>query len=291
MSYKIGIIGTGMLGHAVAEHLLDEGVELFIYNRTRAKALDLANKGANILDTPKEVAAKSDLTIIIVKDADAVRDVAFGKDGIIHGVHQGLVVADMSTISPIDSKSNAKRFLESNLIMLDTPVMGGPNVAITGDLIVMGAGPKDEFERFRPAFQKIGKKVFYLGQTGNAHAVKLAMNLQITMLALSLSEGLILVEKLGIKPETFLEILNSTYFKTGMSEKKAYDMIKGDVKPTFTLSNLRKDISTICKTAQNVDLDLPMMQKAEEVYRLAESKGFADFDYTGIITYLKKNEK
>ena len=285
---KIGIIGLGMLGNAVALHLLNSNFEIIAYNRTKEKTNELREKGAIIVSTPKEVAEKSELVIIIVKDADAVKQVSFEENGIIKGIHEKLIVADMSTIDPSESKNITKKFLKYNINKLDIPVMGGPNVAITGNLVMMASGNKDSFEECKTVFDTIASKVFHLGESGVAHSVKLAMNLQITMLALALSEGITLVKKADVDPKIFLEILNSTYFKTGMSEKKAYKMIEGKYNTTFTLANLKKDISTITNTAKTLGIELPMISKAEEVYENAIKEGLGDIDYTGIIEYLKK---
>jgi len=285
---KIGVIGLGMLGNAVALHLLNSNFEITAYNRTKEKTNELKEKGATIVSTPKEVAEKSELVIIVVKDADAVKQVSFEEDGIIQGNHEKLIVADMSTIDPSESKNISKKFLEYNIDKLDIPVMGGPNVAITGDLVMMGSGNKDSFEHCKTVFDTIANKVFHLGESGVAHSVKLAMNLQITMLALALSEGITLVKKADVDPKIFLEILNSTYFKTGMSEKKAYKMIEGKYDATFTLANLKKDITTMTNTAKSLGIELPMISKAEEVYENAIKEGLGDIDYTGIIEYLKK---
>nr|AIF12636.1 2-hydroxy-3-oxopropionate reductase (mmsB) [uncultured marine thaumarchaeote KM3_56_F06] len=285
---KIGIIGLGMLGNAVALHLLNSNFEIIAYNRTKEKTNELKEKGATIVSSPKEVAEKSELVIIIVKDADAVKQVSFEENGIIKGNHEGLIVADMSTIDPLESKKISEKFFESDINKLDIPVMGGPNVAITGDLVMMASGDKESFEECKTVFDTIANKLFHLGESGVAHSVKLAMNLQITMLALALSEGITLVKKADVDPKIFLEILNSTYFKTGMSEKKAYKMIEGKYNTTFTLANLKKDITTITNTAKSLGIELPMINKAEEVYENAIKEGLGDIDYTGIIEYLKK---
>lgn len=285
---KIGIVGTGMLGNAVGLHLLESGFDLTVYNRTREKTRELEKKGAKITDSPKNVAKNSELIIIVVKDADAVKEVSFGKNGIVEGKHEGMTVADMSTINPVESKKISKKFLEHKIIKLDTPVMGGPNVAITGELVMMASGDKMTFDRFKSVFEKIANKIFFLGEEGTAHLVKLSMNLQITMLALALSEGITLVRSANVDPKIFLDILNSTYFKTGMSENKAYKMIQEEFAPTFTLANLKKDISTITETADSFGINLPMIKKAEEVYKEAVKKGFGDMDYTGILAYIKK---
>lgn len=285
---KVGIIGLGMLGNAVAMHLLDEGFDLIVYNRTKEKTSQVEKKGAKIALTPKDVTKNSDLIITIVKDADALEQISFGSDGIIEGIHEGVIVADMSTISPKESKDISEQFEKHGIVKLDIPVMGGPNVAITGDLTMMVSGNKNTFEECRNIFEKITSKIFFLGDNGVANSVKLAMNLQITMLALSLAEGIMLVKKTDVDPKIFLEILNSTYFKTGMSEKKAYKMIEGKYDTTFTLSNLKKDIAIMTNTAKSLGIELPMLKKAEEVYGNAIKEGFGDIDYTGIIEYIKK---
>jgi len=285
---KIGIIGLGMLGNAVALHLLDSGFEVTVYNRTKEKTIQAREKGAKVVTSPKEIAENSELIITVVKDATAVKEISFEKDGIIEGKHEKLIVADMSTIDPSESKNISRKFQEHNIHKLDIPVMGGPNVAITGDLIMMASGNKESFDHCKNVFEKIANKVFFLGESGVAHSVKLAMNLQIAMLALALSEGIILVKKANVDPKIFLEILNSTYFKTGMSEKKAFKMIDGKFDATFTLANLKKDISTITSTAKSLGIKLPMIKKAEEVYENAIKEGFGEIDYTGIIKYIKK---
>jgi 3-hydroxyisobutyrate dehydrogenase len=284
---KVGIIGLGMLGNAVAEHLFDSGFQVSAYNRTKEKTVNLENKGVKIFTSPKDVAINSELVIIIVKDAKAVKEISFEKDGIIEGRHKKLIVADMSTIDPTESKKISKQFQDNDIYKLDIPVMGGPNVAISGDLVMMVSGDKNSYEDCKSIFEKIANKVFFLGGEGVAHSVKLAMNLQITMLALALSEGIILLKKSNVDPKIFLEILNSTYFKTGMSEKKAYKMIEGNYDATFTLANLKKDISTMTNTAKSLGIELPMISKAEQVYENAINAGLGDIDYTGIIEYIK----
>ena len=288
---KIGIIGIGMLGNAVALHLLDVGFQVTIFNRTKEKAIQLKEKGAIIATSPKEVAIKSELIIIIVKDANAVKEISFENNGIIKGAHDGLIVADMSTIDPLESKQISERFLKNNINKLDIPVMGGPNVAISGELVMMVSGDKKSFEQCRNILEKIANKIFFLGDNGAAHSIKLAMNLQITMLALALSEGIMLVEKTNIDPKKFIEILNSTYFKTGMSKNKAFKMIDGKYDATFTLKNLKKDIDTMLSSANSLELELPMLKKAKQVYDDAVNQGFGEIDYTGIIAYMRKINK
>ena len=208
---KLGIIGTGMLGEAVALHLLDVGYEVTVFNRSKEKTKKLENKGALVVDSPKNVAEKSDLVIVVVKDANAVKDVVFGDLGLVAGKHDGICIADMSTINPNSTREISKQVTENGIDYMEIPVMGGPNVAINGKLVIMASGKKEIFEKFKSVFESIADQSIFLGDTGTAHSIKLAMNLQIAMLALSLSEGITLTKKAGFDPEIFLKVLNSNF--------------------------------------------------------------------------------
>jgi len=164
-------------------------------------------------------------------------------------------------------------------------------VAIHGQLVLMASGNKDVFVAYKQVFDTIANKTFFLGKSGSAHSIKIAMNLQISLLALALSEGIMLTRKAGFDPEKFLEILNSTYFKTGMSENKAHKMIKDEFEPTFTLKNLQKDLGIITEAAKDFGAVLPMAERANEIYRDAIDAGVGEIDYTGILAYIKKLSK
>ncbi|MDE1764844.1 MAG: NAD(P)-dependent oxidoreductase [Thaumarchaeota archaeon] len=288
---NVGIIGAGLLGKAVAMRLINTGHKVTIYNRTKEKTESLAMLGAQVEESPKKVSEKSDLVITIVKDSSAVESVAFGRDGIVQGKHQGLVVADMSTINPISSRKIAEKLSQHGIPMVDSPVMGGPSLAEKGQLIVMIGGKKEIYEKYKTVFDSISEKTFYLGANGTADAMKLAMNLQISILALSISEGIILVKKSGLDPFLFLEVLNSTYFKTGMSTLKGPKMAKGIFEPSFFLSVMQKDLDEINYTAREVGANLPVARLANELYHNAVKDGFGKMDYTGIMAYLEKASK
>jgi 3-hydroxyisobutyrate dehydrogenase len=283
---QIGLIGTGIMGSAIARRLLAKGYELIVYNRTREKAERLKIFNVRVADTPKQIAEESQLILTVLKDADAVRSVCFDEDGIIHA-KKAVTLADVSTISPIHSREIADKLYKHNIIMIDTPVMGGPPLAENGELIVMAAGNKDILVKYEDVFKAISKKIFYLGKNGSGCGMKLAMNLQIAMLALALSEGMTLVNGLGLDPEKFLTILNSTYFKTGMSERKGPKMAKHNFEKTFALSMMLKDLYAINFTAKEHNLALPMSSMAEEVYRMATNLGYDDIDYTGILAFIE----
>src|SRR5690348_2728026 len=159
----VGIIGTGLLGSAIAKRIASSGHKVHVYNRTRQKAESLEKLGIDIEDSPKELAEKCEMVIIIVKDSKAIEEIAFGKNGIIHGKHDGLVIADMSTISPIASRKISKKFTENGIAMIDTPVMGGPSLAEKGQMIVMVGGKEDrKSTRLNSSHPSISYAVFCL---------------------------------------------------------------------------------------------------------------------------------
>ena len=285
---KVGIIGAGMLGSAVGMRMITKGAKLVVYNRTISKTKKLSEAGAIIKESAADVAIGCDLVITCVTNADALEKVCFGPCGLEEIAKDCPVICDMSTIRPSESKEITEKLKEHSITMLGTPVMGGPDAAIAGKLVMMVSGSEKTLSKCNSILSLVADKIFYVGKTGDAYAVKLAMNLQIAMLALSISEGIMFMDKSGVDPKKFLEVLNSTYFGTGMSKKKAYGMANGNVNPTFLLRNLKKDLDALTKASSSINLDLIMGEKALKVYKDATDDGYGDLDYTGIIEYLKK---
>jgi 3-hydroxyisobutyrate dehydrogenase len=177
---------------------------------------------------------------------------------------------------------------KAGLEMLGMPVMGGPALAETGELVPMVAGSRQVFEKARPVIEKLGK-TFYVGEKdGAANAIKLALNLNIALVASAVSEGITLARGCGIDPVIFVQILNSTYFKTGLSEKKGPKMVKNDFTPSFHLKNMLKDLELANSTAQAVGITLPQTSLAQQVFTAANNTGFSDQDYTSICAFLAK---
>src|ERR671925_2399537 len=284
---RVGVAGLGLMGSGMTSRLIDNGHRVSVYNRTRSKAQQFSNK-ANVALNPRELADSCDLIITVVTDFDAVKDVLFGSNGVIESGNRNLVVADASTISPSQSEHCAQRLHNANIEMLGMPVMGGPAAAETGDLVPIVAGRKQTFEKVRQVIEKLGK-TFYIGEKdGSANAIKLALNLNIALIATALSEGITLVKRAGIDPSIFIEILNSTYFKTGLSERKAPKMVKNDFTPTFHLKNMLKDLELAASTAQGTGITLPQTSLAQQIFRAANNMGFSDQDYTSICAFLAK---
>jgi 3-hydroxyisobutyrate dehydrogenase len=284
---KVGIAGLGLMGSGITKRLIDSGHMVSIYNRTRSKADQFSNK-ATVALSPRELAEGCDLLITVVTDFDAVKDILFGTKGVIESGNHNLVVADASTISPSQSEHCVQRLRSAGIEMLGIPVMGGPAAAEAGELIPIVSGNRQAFEKVRQVIEKLGR-IFYVGEKdGSANTIKLALNLNIALIASGLSEGITLVRRAGIDPSIFIEILNSTYFKTGLSEKKGPKMVKSDFSPTFHLKNMLKDLELATSTAQGTGITIPQTALAQQIFRAANNMGFSDQDYTSICAFLAK---
>jgi 3-hydroxyisobutyrate dehydrogenase len=284
---KVGIAGLGLMGSGITKRLIDSGHMVSIYNRTRSKAEQFSNK-ATVAFSPRELAESCDLLITVVTDFDAVKDILFGTKGVIESGNHNLVVADASTISPSQSEHCVQRLRSAGIEMLGIPVMGGPAAAEAGELIPIVSGNRQAFEKVRQVIEKLGR-IFYVGEKdGSANTIKLALNLNIALIASGLSEGITLVRRAGIDPSIFIEILNSTYFKTGLSEKKGPKMVKSDFSPTFHLKNMLKDLELATSTAQGTGITIPQTALAQQIFRAANNMGFSDQDYTSICAFLAK---
>jgi 3-hydroxyisobutyrate dehydrogenase len=284
---RVGTAGLGLMGSGITTRLIDTGHSVSVYNRTRSKAEQFSNR-ATVALSPRELADGCDLVITVVTDFDAVKDLLFERNGVIESSNHNLVVADASTISPSQSEHCAQRLRDAGIEMLGMPVMGGPAAAKAGDLVPIVAGSRETFDKVRHVIEKLGR-TFYVGEkNGSANAIKLALNLNIALVASAVSEGITLVRRQGIDPLVFIEILNSTYFKTGLSEKKGPKMVKNDFSPTFHLKNMLKDLELAITTAQDTGVTLPNTALAQQLFRAANNTGFSDQDYTSICAFLAK---
>ena len=284
---RVGVAGLGLMGSAIATRLVNTEHAVSVYNRSSSKS-ERFSKSATVAFSPKELGSNCDLVITIVTDFNAVKEVLLGKEGIIESTNHSLIVADASTISPLESENCARELRMAGIEMLGMPVMGGPAAAETGDLVPMVSGSRHAFEKARQVIEKLGR-TFYVGERdGSANAIKLALNLNIALVASGVSEGITLVKGYGIDPSIFVQILNSTYFKTGLSEKKGPKMVKNDFSPTFHLKNMLKDLELATGTAQAAGVTLPQTALAQQIFRAANNSGFSDQDYTSICAFLAK---
>ena len=284
---NIGIIGTGLMGSAIAHRLIERGFKVFLYNRTKGKADGLVKKGAIRMRYPSDLGRKCNFVIISVTDGRAVKQILFGDNGLVNSNNKRLIVVDTSTILPDDSIYCANLMKKKGYAILQAPIMGGPDATMKGDVITIVSGNKKIIEKSRRILSSYSKKLFNLGnKDGAANFIKLGLNLNIALIAISLAESIVFVKKSKIDPSKFLEILNSTYFRTGLSEIKGPKMIKNNFEPKFFLKNMLKDVQLLNESATNNDISLSFASLAEQYFRIASNKGYSELDYTAILKLL-----
>ncbi|TLX90624.1 MAG: NAD(P)-dependent oxidoreductase [Thaumarchaeota archaeon] len=281
---KIGIVGNGLMGSAIAHRLLKRGFEVYLYNRSKERSNALVKEGAIRMEHPVMLGKKCNFVIVSVTDGYAVRQVLFGENGLIHCNNKHLTVVDTSTVLPEDSIYCANSMKKIGYKVIQAPIMGGPDATLKGDVISIVSGNKKIFEKCRKILNNFSKKIIYIGNAdGAANYMKLALNLNIALIAISLSESIVFVKKSKVDPAIFLEILNSTYFKTGLSEIKGPKMIKNNFEPKFFLKNMLKDVQLLNECAKNSGTSLSFSSLAEQYYRIAVNRGYSELDYTAIL--------
>ncbi|HEX2306434.1 MAG TPA: NAD(P)-dependent oxidoreductase [Nitrososphaeraceae archaeon] len=281
---NIGIIGNGLMGSAIAHRLLERGFQIYLYNRTKERSNALVKKGAIRMEQPSMIGKECNFVIISVTDGQAVKEILYGDNGLVNCNNKQLTVVDTSTVLPEDSIYCANLMKKKGYAIIQAPIMGGPDATKKGDVITIVSGNEKISEKCRKILTSFSKKIFYVGnQDGVANYIKLGLNLNIALLAISLSESIVFVKKSKIDPAIFLEILNSTYFKTGMSEIKGPKMIRNNFEPKFFLKNMLKDIQLINECAKHNGASLLFSSLAEQYFRIAANRGYSELDYTAIL--------
>ncbi|MDW0231093.1 MAG: NAD(P)-dependent oxidoreductase [Nitrososphaeraceae archaeon] len=281
---NIGIIGTGLMGSAIAERLIERGFTVYVHNRSKQRSDALVRKGGIRIGNPSELGKKCNYVIISVTDGNAVKEILFGNNGLINSNNNQLSIIDTSTVLPEDSIYCANLMKRKGYAMIQAPIMGGPDATRKGDVISIVSGDKKIMEKCRRILTNFSKKIFYAGhRDGAANYLKLGLNLNIALIAISLSESIIFIKKSKTDPTVFLDILNSTYFKTGLSEIKGPKMIRNNFEPKFFLKNMLKDVQLLNECAKRNNASLSFSSLAEQYFRMAANRGYSELDYTAIL--------
>ncbi len=276
---NVGFIGLGAMGSAIVEQLLNAGHSVTGWNRTRSKAKKLIEAGLKWADSPRAVAETADVTFSMVFNDEALRAIAAGPDGVIAGLSHGKVYADMSTVSPDVVRELAPQAAEKGASLLDSPVSGSPITVRQGKLTFMVAGDKSAFEKIEPILLTIGPKATYIGPSGQASVLKIALNLSIPVQLLAMFEGLALAEKNGIPRELALEVmLNSAIVSPAMKYRGPFALALPE-EPLFDMTGQRKDIFMALKMGHELDVPLPTAAATAQVMATSSAMGFSDEDF------------
>jgi 3-hydroxyisobutyrate dehydrogenase-like beta-hydroxyacid dehydrogenase len=287
---KLGYIGLGIMGYPMARNLSRAGHEVSVWSHTRAKVEKLAaeEKGITVCASPKEVAANSECTFYCVGDDKMSHDLVFGPNGLAAGAKPGTVIVDASTVSPTSSVAMGAKLKEQGVEFLGAPCTGSKPGAESGNLTFMIGGDKAVFEKTKPFFEPMGKRLYYCGGPGLGLHAKLSQNLVLSNLLQAFNEGLVLATKAGVDPELMLDILDNSAAKSGLISFKAPYVFRRDFTTNFSVKWMHKDIGLMLESGAELNVPLPLTSLTQQVFRAAISQGQGDEDICSTIKVLEK---
>jgi 3-hydroxyisobutyrate dehydrogenase-like beta-hydroxyacid dehydrogenase len=285
---NLGFIGLGVMGGLMAERLMNSGHTVIGYNRTRAKAQWLIDKGMKFSETPRGVCEAADTIFAMVTNSAALEHVAYGPEGVVEGISSGKVLIDMSTVSPGVSKSLAAKIRAKGADMVDAPVSGSVITLQQGKLSVMVGGTKETFERVKPLLLDLGPKVTHVGENGLALVMKIATNLSLAVQMLAFSEGVLLAEKSGIPREIAVDVITHSAVASPMVQYRGPFALKMPDEAWFNVNMMQKDMLLALELGRQVDVPLPTAAAANEMLTAARGMGFAEQDFAVVFQVLAR---
>jgi 3-hydroxyisobutyrate dehydrogenase-like beta-hydroxyacid dehydrogenase len=285
---KLGFLGLGIMGYPMARNLLRAGHEVALWSNTAEKARQLADsEKGRFCATPKQVAEASECTFLCVGDTAMSERVILGPDGILEGAKRGSVVADASTVSPSVSRRIGQSLGDRGVEFLDAPCTGSKPGAEGGTLTFMIGGNKAVFDRVKPWFEPMGKRLYYCGGAGMGLHAKLTQNLILSNILQAFNEGLVLSTKAGVDPHLMLEILENSAAKSGLIAYKAPYVLKRNFEPNFSVKWMHKDIGLMLDSGKELEVPLPLTALTRQMFQAAISTGHGEEDICATIKVLE----
>lgn len=282
---KVGFIGLGNLGKAMAKRLISEGTNLIVWNRTIEKAREL---GCSIASSPAALISQVEMVIINLRDSNAVKDILTRQDGIIYGNCSDKIIIDTTTNHFADVLDFYDILNGKNAFYLEAPVLGSVIPASKGLLTVLVSGDKISFEKAKSILEKLGKTIFYFEQKGLATKMKLINNLVLGSFMATLAEAIVLAEESGVSRQEAIEVLLSGAGNSAILNVKKQKIIEEDFSPHFTNLLIYKDLDYLQDLAKSLRRPLFTGSIIKELYALALSRGFENDDFSGIYKIFKK---
>jgi 3-hydroxyisobutyrate dehydrogenase-like beta-hydroxyacid dehydrogenase len=281
---KVGFIGLGNMGSAIARNLIKAGHDLTVYNRTQSRAEPFVSLGARIAETPSEAAADAEVLITMLADDAAVEAVIFAPGNAIQALPVNAVHISMSTISVALSRRLAESHREKERDYLAAPVFGRPDAAAAAKLFIVVAGPSEQIERCRPLFEAIGQRTFIAGEEAPAaNVIKLAGNFLITTVIESLGEAFAFGRKFGVDPHAFLDILTNSLFTAPVYRNYGSMIASDNFEPAgFKLPLGLKDNRLLLAAAQEAGVPMPMASLVHDRFVAALARGLGESDWAAI---------
>ncbi|HOQ84419.1 MAG TPA: NAD(P)-dependent oxidoreductase [Phycisphaerae bacterium] len=270
---RIGWIGTGVMGASMCGHLMARGYAMTVYNRTRAKAQHLIDRGATWADSPRAVAERSDVTFTMVGFPQDVREVYFGDDGVLAGAKPGSAVVDMTTTQPSLAREIEAAARDKGVVALDAPVSGGDVGARNATLSIMVGGDEATFRALMPLFEAMGKNIVYQGPAGSGQHTKMCNQIVIAGTMIGVCEALLYGYKAGLKLETMLQSISGGAAGCWTLDNLAPRIVRRNFDPGFFVRHFIKDMGIALDEAQRMQLSLPGLALVHQLYVAVQAQG------------------
>jgi 2-hydroxy-3-oxopropionate reductase len=280
MNATVGFIGLGVMGRPMAANLLAAGVDLIVYNRTRAARQELVEAGAVGAESAASVAAGADLIIMMLADDQAVADVA---GELLPAARPGTLVIDMSTVSPSLSRSLAAAAAERGVRMLDAPVSGGDVGAREGTLSIMVGGDAADLERARPVLEVLGGSIVHCGPAGAGQVVKACNQVLVAITIAGVSEALVLGGKLGVDRAVILDVLSRGLAANRVMEVRRGNFLDHAFTPGFRVDLHHKDLDIALSSAGQASVPLPLTAGVQQLFRQLRAAGLGGEDHSALL--------
>lgn len=262
----IGFIGIGVMGKSMANHILDSGYSLLVYNRTKSRTDDLVEKGAIWKDTVAQIAKEADVIITMVGYPKDVEEVYFGDNGIINNAKPGTYLVDMTTSEPSLAKKIYEEAKNKGIYSLDAPVSGGDVGAKNAALTIMVGGDKNDFDVALPIFEIMGKNIVLQGPAGAGQHTKMCNQIAIASNMIGVSEAMVYAKRAGLDAEKVLKSIAAGAAGSWSLSNLAPRMIKGDFEPGFYVKHFVKDMNIALNEAKEMGLNTPGLQLSKYLY-------------------------
>ena len=279
---RVGFVGLGTMGGAMAANAARAGFEVSAWNRTPGRAGELGDLGVQLRENPAAVAAASETVITIVSDTPDVEAVLFGPDGVAAGAEHGSLVIDMSTISPSATRDFASRLAQTDVAMLDAPVSGGSEGAKKGTLSIFVGGSPDDLERARPVLQSLGTTITHVGPIGSGQAVKAVNQVILAGTYLGVAEGIVLALKSGLDVDQVVGALSGGAAQSWVLANRSGRMKDNDYPLGFKVALHRKDLGIALGMARELGASLPVSALCEAIEAGLMGQGHADDDMSAV---------
>lgn len=283
---NISLLGTGLMGSALAKRLLKESRPLTVFNRTVQKVEDLRKEGALVAKTSLEAIKNAECILLTLSDKKAIYDVLFQGQG---DFLSGKTIIQMGTIAPAESIEIQKKVFEYAGEYFECPVLGSRSEALDGRLIVMVGSTPEKFERWKGFLNVFGQHIYYIGEVGKAALLKLALNHLIACHAASFSLSLGLIEKGQVNWDIFMHILRESSLYAPMFDKKLPLWLKRDYEnPNFPVKHLLKDVDLILQEASHYNLEARHLDAVRGLLKETCEQGLGESDYSAVFNIINK---